>query len=146
MNRGQFNKKHPNHFDFGASKRKPFGVSSFLRLVRQYKANAKRRNLEFSLSNEIVKKLSQGNCAYCGVKPKQIMVSKDSFGYYTYNGIDRCNKNKGYIVSNCITCCKICNRAKSNMTIREWNNYLYRLIKYNTVKTIKDDEKPKGEK
>lgn len=77
MKRGQFNKTHPDHFDFGASLRKPHGESSFARVVRQYKANAKRRNLAFSLSDALIRKLTIRNCAYCGVQPMQKMQDKD---------------------------------------------------------------------
>jgi len=56
MKRGQFNKKYPQHFDFGASLRKPPGESSFARVVRQYKANAKRRNLSLEKDTEFKSK------------------------------------------------------------------------------------------
>ena len=136
MKRGQYNKKYPNHFDFGKSLRKSFGESSFLRLVRQYKYNAKKRNIDFFLTNDMVRFLTKQPCYYCGIKPKQVMRDKTSFGHYTYNGIDRKNKNKGYIESNCVTCCKICNRAKSDLNIKEWNIYIQRLVKYSKTKGI----------
>jgi hypothetical protein len=128
--RGTFNKLYPNHFDFGASKRKPLGESSFLRLFRQYTANAKKRNLEFNLSENDVRKLTKSNCYYCGLEPRQLMESKDCNGGYIYNGIDRKNPLKGYIKSNVVSCCKICNWAKRNLSFREWNNYILRLINY----------------
>jgi len=127
---GVFNKMYPNHFDFGASLRKPFGESSFLRIFRQYKNNAKKRKLEFKLSEIEVKKLTKSNCYYCGLEPKQIMESKDCNGSYIYNGIDRKNPLKGYITSNVVSCCKICNWAKRNLSFKEWNNYLNRLVSF----------------
>lgn len=33
-----------------------------------------------------------------------------------YNGIDRVDSEKGYVVGNCVPCCYEVNRAKSNMT------------------------------
>ena len=84
----------------------------------------------------MVKFLKKQTCYYCGNKPKQVMRDKTSFGHYTYNGIDRKNKNKGYIESNCVTCCKICNRAKSDLNIKEWNIYIQRLVKYSKTKGI----------
>lgn len=67
--RGQFNKQHPNHVDFGASNRKPKGESSFLRLARQYRANARRRHIEFHLSDDQMRKLTAAPCTYCGQPP-----------------------------------------------------------------------------
>jgi hypothetical protein len=58
------------------------------------------------------------------------MKDKSAYGYYIYNGIDRLNKNKGYIIQNCVSCCKICNRAKSDMTYNKWLKYLKNLKNY----------------
>jgi len=44
-------------------------------------------------------------------------------------GIDRMNNEVGYIITNVVPCCKICNWCKSNLTIqefREWINKVYR--------------------
>ena len=150
MKRGQFNKKYPNHFDFGASLRKPIGESSFARVVRQYKANAKRRKLFFNLSDLEIRKLTSSNCVYCGISPMQKMYDKDANGAYIYNGIDRIDKNIGYILKNCATACKICNKAKTNMSMKEWNEWIKRIVIYHKQgnlyfkKTIEKDEQPKG--
>lgn len=126
MKRGQYNKLYPNHFDFGAH-RKPYGVSSFNRLVRQYKANAKRRGLSFELTDDEVRTLTTGDCTYCGTAPRQVMSSSDSNGEYVYNGIDRVDPSRGYTAVNCVTACKYCNRAKTNMTEHEWFEFRTRL-------------------
>jgi hypothetical protein len=138
--RGQFNRINPDHFDFGASLRKPCGESSFARLVRQYKANAKRRGLEFSLSKEAVRRLTGSDCEYCGTPPRQVMQDKDANGPYIYNGIDRIDPGVGYVESNCTTACKICNKAKTNMTASEWREWLSRVSRY----WLKKDEVPKS--
>ena len=125
--RGQFNKAHPTHFDFGAYQRKPFGESSFNRLVRQYKANAARRGREFALSDELVRSLTGSPCVYCLRPPSQVMRSSDSNGHYLYNGIDRVDPAIGYLTSNCVSCCKVCNKAKSNMSAPEWLDFRERI-------------------
>jgi hypothetical protein len=140
MKRGQFNKLNPMHFDFGASNRKPAGESSFARLIRQYKANAARRGIEFMLSAEAVRALTSANCEYCGVEPRQVMRSKDSNGSYIYNGIDRIEASIGYVDGNCTAACKICNRAKTDMTTAEWNEWLSRVARFR----IDKDEIPKS--
>ena len=149
MKRGQFNKKYPKHFDFGASLRKPHGESSFARVVRQYKANAKRRNLVFSISDALVRKLTSGNCVYCGVPPMQKMHDKDANGAYIYNGIDRVDKSTGYTKKNCVTACKICNKAKTDLTKKEWQDWIKRIVCFHVAansgfkKTLEKDEMPK---
>lgn len=134
MKRGQYNKLNPLHFDFGKSLRKEFGLSSFNRLVRQYKANAKRRGLEFSLSDDEIKSITSSNCTYCGIESKQIMKNKDAYGHYVYNGIDRKDASKGYVIDNCTSCCKTCNTAKTNMSQNDWTTWINRLIEYNNDK------------
>lgn len=148
--RGEFNRLNPGHFDFGASLRKPSGESSFARLVRQYKANASRRSLEFGLSDDEVRKLTSSVCAYCGAKPEQKMQSKDANGAYFYNGIDRLDSAAGYASSNCVSCCGICNRAKRNMSMEQWKAWLNRIICYHVAgnfgfkKTLERDDAPKS--
>jgi len=130
IGQGTYNKLNPEHFDFGASLRKSEGESSFQRLLRQYKVNAKKRNLLFLLSDSKFRELTSAKCTYCGVSPKQIMYSNDANGKYLYNGIDRINNSIGYIDNNCVSACKICNKAKTNLTLEEWNVWLNRIINY----------------
>lgn len=148
--RGEFNRVNPTHFDFGASLRKPAGESSFARLIRQYKANAARRNLDFLLNDSDVRSLTSSNCEYCGAKPDQRMQSKDANGAYLYNGIDRLDSTKGYSMDNCVPSCKICNKAKSAMTYQAWREWLNRIVVFHVAgnvgfkKTIKGDGIPKS--
>jgi 5-methylcytosine-specific restriction endonuclease McrA len=128
MKRGQFNKEFPNHFDFGASLRKAPGVSSFNRLVRQYKANARRRGRPFELTDDEVRTLTSAACVYCGKPPAQRMESKDANGAYIYNGIDRVSPTEGYVTSNCVSCCKRCNAAKGTMTHAEWQQFIAAIV------------------
>ena len=49
---------------------------------------------------------------------------------YTYSGIDRVDSNIGYEINNVVSCCNICNRAKSNMKLDEFNEWRMKLAKY----------------
>lgn len=131
--RGTYNKLNPQHFDFGASLRKPLGVSNYNRLLRQYKRQAKHRRFEFNLSEIEFKALTSGNCFYCGIEPRQIMKNKDANGGFVYNGIDRIDNAVGYTTTNCVSCCKLCNRAKGSLSQKEWQEWVCRLIAYNTT-------------
>lgn len=58
---------------------------------------------------------------------------KSTWGDYLYNGIDRFDNNIHYILSNCVPCCKICNRMKHTMTAQEWLDHLDRITKQRTT-------------
>lgn len=99
----------------------PEGEASFNVLVYTYKTNAKKRNYEFSLTNEEFRSLTKQNCFYCGIPPGTAMVRKRTFfGNYTYNGIDRVDNTKGYLLDNCVTCCSVCNYSKLDRTHKEF--------------------------
>lgn len=74
---------------------------------KSYKLNAKNRNLEFLFTLEEFKKFSNQPCYYCK-KATNII------------GIDRTDNRIGYIISNCVSCCKQCNLAKGVRTKEEF--------------------------
>lgn len=88
------------------------------------KANADTRNLSFSLSLDEFKKLVMDNCYYCGLEPLIQVRVKNSL---KRNSIDRMDNNIGYEFYNCITSCKICNRAKNNMKYDDFIAWIQRL-------------------
>ena len=85
--------------------------------IRNYQAEAKRnlennwimfqrssiekRNKELCLTKEQYFELIQKHCSYCNYYNEEEI-----------NGIDRVDNSKGYILENCIPCCKHCNRMK----------------------------------
>lgn len=42
------------------------------------------------------------------------------------NGIDRADSNRGYIKENCLPCCETCNKAKRDLAIDDFYNWLKR--------------------
>jgi len=85
--------------------------------IRNYRAEAKRnlenvwksflsksvekREKECTLTKEQYFELIQKSCSYCNYYNEEEI-----------NGIDRIDNAKGYILENCIPCCKDCNRMK----------------------------------
>jgi len=108
--------------------RKIEGESSFNGLYLRYKHGAIKRNLSFLLSKDEFRHLTSCNCHYCKQIPKSIAKLKKSFGQYVYNGIDRINSKEGYTIMNCVPCCEVCNRAKSNMSYNDFINWIKQLI------------------
>ena len=95
-------------------------------LYRKYRWNADARNINWDLSFEILKSLINGNCYYCGSKP----TYHKSHGGKIYNGIDRVNPNVGYIESNVVTCCSLCNSMKSDLSIKLFIEQCKKVSKY----------------
>lgn len=109
----------------------PGNKSNFHFLLKQIKGNAKRRNIEYSLTDEQVKELVIKNCFYCGIEPRQIINQRRSSEPFLYNGLDRKDNNKGYCIDNVITACKKCNFAKGSMPFDEFMDWIKRISKYN---------------
>lgn len=84
--------------------------ASFNFLYKNYKSSAEKRYLDFSLSYAEFEALIYQNCYYCGIEPQNHFKHKNID--ITYNGIDRIDNTKGYILGNVRTACANCNRAK----------------------------------
>ena len=101
------------------SNRNPNLNTAFLRT----RGNAKTRNLEFSISRSYYESIAKNNCYYCNQEPKQ-----DGQGSVercpNYNGLDRINPNRGYVEGNVVSCCKYCNYAKHDLSIKDFEDWL----------------------
>lgn len=107
------------------------GITACKNLYRNYKANAKNRNLHFDLSLEVFENITKGNCVYCGTPPLAEWKAKNSFAEsYIYNGIDRKDNAFGYTEENCVPCCAECNFAKGSSSEAKFKEYLKRVYLY----------------
>ncbi len=97
--------------------------SSMRQLISIYKASAKKRKCNFELTKEQFFELTQKDCHYCGAKPNNVSKFRGCNGSYVYNGIDRVDNAKGYIIGNVVSCCKICNSAKGTSTLQEFKDW-----------------------
>lgn len=98
---------------------------------------ARRRGLVMTLTNDELTELWAGNCYYCGVEPRNIMKAITKQGVeevFIYSGLDRLDNTLGYETGNVVPCCKVCNRAKSDMTMAEFLEWVERLSGYQTVR------------
>ncbi len=80
----------------------PTGVAEMNRRENLYKRGAEDRNLVWSLTREQFEHLLSSPCFYCSAPP--------------ITGIDRKEPTVGYVLSNCLPCCYVCNRMKSDLT------------------------------
>ncbi len=112
-------------------------------IMRQYDTHAKRRNLEFNLSEHEFFNLIESDCYYCGLPPQNSNRGRHIKGF-KYTGVDRVDNSKGYSVSNCVPCCHKCNDSKKNYTINEWMQWIDRVHKFQVNKGTFNDY-PAGE-
>lgn len=71
-----------------------------------YRGQSKRRGLVFELARPDFDSLVLGDCHYCG-----------SAGP---GGIDRQDSTLGYTLSNCVSCCAVCNTAKNDLSLDQF--------------------------
>ena len=102
------------------SKRLPNNRGVINQVILQYKRHAKDRNLAWDLSFEEVEMLIQQPCFYCGAIGSNFKITKICKEGFHHNGIDRVDSSKGYFSSNVVPCCKICNKAKSDMNQKDF--------------------------
>lgn len=109
--------------------------------MREYRYNAKKRGIDWRLTDEEFLALASLHCHYCGSPPKRIKRSRWSAGVSygvgesieILNGIDRIDPEKGYTLSNCVACCTKCNRQKMDMGVNEFLDHIKQIF-FNMVK------------
>jgi hypothetical protein len=103
----------------------------FNRVKKQYLHGAKKRKLQFNLTDSEIDALIMSNCSYCGFEPNQCYTLKDRNNYqFYYNGIDRIDSSVGYEPNNVVPCCKTCNFAKGTMSSGEFYLWIERVYKF----------------
>lgn len=101
------------------------GTDSALRGVFSlYRSKAIRQEKKFELTVEEFKEITSKDCYFCSDKPNNISIKHKYI--YKYNGIDRVDNDLGYIKSNIVPCCYMCNTKKGAIT----KDMVYKLYKF----------------
>ena len=103
-------------------------LNKYSTIYNRYKREAKTRSYPFELNYIEFEALSKQNCYYCGIEPQNEQWYNDRLKI-KYNGIDRVDNSLGYIITNCVPCCKICNESKRAVTkdiIEKAYNFLFK--------------------
>lgn len=120
----------------GKAATKPAKATIVTKIASSYRAGARKRDLEFKLTKRDVERLIFGTCFYCGSEPANIFTPKRFKNPdvhpdpVLYNGIDRVDNTIGYTVTNCVTCCHICNGAKRDQTKEDFLAWIRRTYEY----------------
>ena len=111
----------------GINNGKRFGLANMRIAISLYKIRAKKRGLEYKLTEEQFEEITKQDCYYCGVKPNNKYDRNGLNGEFIYNGIDRIDNEKGYTMDNVVPCCKHCNMAKNTFTTQEFKNWIKKI-------------------
>jgi hypothetical protein len=92
------------------------GQAALNSLFSRYKRDSARRSIQFELTIEDFTELTSGACYYCDAPPTHEIGTRQNFGLYRYNGVDRVDNDEGYSRINCVPCCTTCNSVKNGIT------------------------------
>jgi 5-methylcytosine-specific restriction endonuclease McrA len=104
--------------------------SGYNQLRGSYIRSAEVRGIDFLLTNDEFKYLTKQDCSYCGLPPSSKSARFRGWGEYIYNGVDRVDNNKPYIMSNCVPCCGSCNISKGKKTTEEYFKHIQRTYEF----------------
>lgn len=99
----EYNQRYRQDNKIRLSKQKQVYKSTSEGKYTMYRGNAKRRGIGFNLTMEQFKGFWKKPCYYTGENINTI-------------GIDRLDNSKGYMVNNCVSCCKQVNMMKGKMS------------------------------
>ena len=78
------------------------------------------KNLDFEISQEEFNKIVKEPCHYCNIIQER-----------GFNGIDRLDSNAGYVLDNCVSCCKTCNYMKCSLPVDVFLKRIEHILTYN---------------
>ena len=120
----------------GGTKRS--GDSVFSKLLSLSRWQAEKAGVPFELTLTDIKGICTQRCSYCGDEPylekfayhrTRYSLGVDSDEKIKINGIDKVIPTLGYVISNCVPCCKYCNRAKSDLSIEHFKELITKIYK-----------------
>ena len=109
-------------------------------LYRSKISGAHTRHIDFELTFEQFDNLISQNCVYCGAEPvlvsdKYMLARADMHQEkIAYNGIDRVDPTKGYIIDNCVPCCTTCNYMKRILQRDEFLDHVKKIYNFSIIK------------
>lgn len=106
-------------------------------VIHTYRKSARNNRRTFDLSRDEVQKLVLGDCRYCGAKPvpMQGFATTPSVKPHPSNGIDRVNNELGYTMTNCVSCCGMCNKLKRELSENDFFAHIQLIV--GRAKTIR---------
>lgn len=91
--------------------------------IQNYKCGARKRNLNFNLTDEMCIELFNKPCYYCSLEITDDVI----------NGIDRIDSNDHYNIENCVSCCTQCNLMKGDKDQNDFIDICEHIATYNKL-------------
>ncbi len=113
-----------NNYKKYEENRKP--QDPLIRHLSDYKSRTKDKNIEWNLTDEEARNYFNSKCNYCNT-------------LNNYNGIDRIDSSKGYVKTNVVPCCKICNLMKGTKSVKEFIDTITYILSINLMIDAKID-------
>lgn len=111
--------------------KKEKGEANFNYKYVHYRNRAKTKGIKFELSKEDFRNIILQKCFYCGSEKDMHHTKRSVNGLFFSNGIDRIDSNRGYVLDNCVGCCKKCNIMKNKWSKEEFLNHISKIFKFN---------------
>lgn len=126
-------------------RQRPPGHASYNYFFNRLNQNSLSRNRLMTLSLDEFKDITAQECSYCGDSPvlRNSYVNASGKGrnkncdlpqetidrnWIKINGIDRKDNLLGYTKENSIACCKTCNWAKGGLEVKEFSDWINRVV------------------
>jgi 5-methylcytosine-specific restriction endonuclease McrA len=115
-------------------------IVTYKTIISQYHNSCRRKGTRWELTEEEAISLFNSHCFYCGTPPKQsrnayIKKHRSTKTWHQeatvyFNGIDRLDSGGHYTASNTVASCFVCNRAKGNMSLEDFRQWINRIARH----------------
>ena len=105
-------------------------------------SSAKKRELKMELTERDVRSIIFKNCVYCGEKPSNFGAKEQrefGKGMSPFNGVDRIDSQRGYVIGNVVACCSQCNTMKLDLTVEQFKEKVAKI--HTKINTVFDENK-----
>ena len=101
--------------------------------------SARERGFVFELTVEQFLDIIKRPCHYCGeisVYDEEDKNDGDDMDTLYKNGIDRMDNSVGYLMENCVSCCKMCNYMKHILSVTDFLKRVEHIVNYIEYKEV----------
>ena len=95
-----------------------------------YMRRAKKKGLDFTLTDDQFIDMVTSNCHYCGkshTKEERVLSNGKKVNILS---IDRVDSSKGYVLPNCVPSCKVCNTMKMDLKYDAFIDQMKTILKH----------------
>ena len=102
------------------------------KVLKAYKEGAAKRRLSWCIPDGPFYSLIRKNCHYCGSLPSNYVKRKGHPEFF-YSGVDRVDNSIGYIITNIVPCCRICNSMKERLSKSKFVTHVTKIANFQKI-------------